>query len=336
MKQIEVVAAIIHDDEGHIFATQRGYGDFKDGWEFPGGKMEPGESPEDALVREILEELETRIVVERLVQTVEWDYPKFHLTMHCFWCSVESGGLTLKEHEAAKWLNKEQLNSVDWLPADRTIIEQIKTIILTGGLTFNEHEVPFMMVADTPSRDLDVLLADLHHAKGAFFVELLKEIISYGEFRPVENENNIFFTGGERDKDYPNLLNAARKAVAQGYRVFILPNPKGIRTADFIFERKGVIGLYDLKTIQGKASVSNRLNESIGQTNRVLLNIKTDYNGRLLASDIKSFFEKSKDAIEVLVFKGNKTISIKRGLVQNSAFNRENSMKNKKTTRRWL
>ena len=322
MKQIEVVAAIIHDDEGHIFATQRGYGDFKDGWEFPGGKMEPGESPEDALVREILEELETRIVVERLVQTVEWDYPKFHLTMHCFWCSVESGGLTLKEHEAAKWLNKEQLNSVDWLPADRTIIEQIKTIILTGGLTFNEHEVPFMMVADTPSRDLDVLLADLHHAKGAFFVELLKEIISYGEFRPVENENNIFFTGGERDKDYPNLLNAARKAVAQGYRVFILPNPKGIRTADFIFERKGVIGLYDLKTIQGKASVSNRLNESIGQTNRVLLNMTTDYNARLLASDIKNFFEKSKDAIEVLVFKGNKTISIKRGLVQNSAFNR--------------
>ena len=322
MKQIEVVAAIIHDDEGHIFATQRGYGDFKDGWEFPGGKMEPGESPEDALVREILEELETRIVVERLVQTVEWDYPKFHLTMHCFWCSVESGGLTLKEHEAAKWLNKEQLNSVDWLPADRTIIEQIKTIILTGGLTFNEHEVPFMMVADTPSRDLDVLLADLHHAKGAFFVELLKEIISYGEFRPAENENNIFFTGGERDKDYPNLLNAARKAVAQGYRVFILPNPKGIRTADFIFERKGVIGLYDLKTIQGKASVSNRLNESIGQTNRVLLNMTTDYNARLLASDIKSFFEKSRDAIEVLVFKGNKTISIKRGLVQNSAFNR--------------
>ena len=322
MKQIEVVAAIIHDDEGHIFATQRGYGDFKDGWEFPGGKMEPGESPEDALVREILEELETRIVVERLVQTVEWDYPKFHLTMHCFWCSVESGGLTLKEHEAAKWLNKEQLNSVDWLPADRTIIEQIKTIILTGGLTFNEHEVPFMMVADTPSRDLDVLLADLHHAKGAFFVELLKEIISYGEFRPVENENNIFFTGGERDKDYPNLLNAARKAVAQGYRVFILPNPKGIRTADFIFERKGVIGLYDLKTIQGKASVSNRLAESIGQTNRVLLNMTTDYNARLLASDIKAFFEKSKDAVEVLVFKGNKTISIKRGLVQNSAFNR--------------
>ena len=111
MKQIEVVAAIIHDNKGRIFATQRGYGDMKDGWEFPGGKMEPGET-------------------ERLVQTVEWDYPKFHLTMHCFWCSIESGGLTLKEHEAAKWLNKEQLNSVDWLPADRTIIEQIKTIMV--------------------------------------------------------------------------------------------------------------------------------------------------------------------------------------------------------------
>ena len=94
MKQIEVVAAIIHDNEGRIFATQRGYGDYKDGWEFPGGKMEDGETPEEALKREIWEELETRIVVERLVQTVEYDYPQFHLTMHCFWCHVESGSLT--------------------------------------------------------------------------------------------------------------------------------------------------------------------------------------------------------------------------------------------------
>ena len=189
-------------------------------------------------------------------------------------------------------------------------------------------EAPFeedglsMMVAETPSRDISEELADLHDAKGANFVRLMKQIISHGEFRPVENETCVFCTGGERSEDFPNLLDAARKAVGLGYKVYILPNPKGIRTADFIFERKGVIGLYDLKTIQGKASVSNRLNESIGQTNRVLLNIKTDYNGRLLASDIKSFFEKSKDAIEVLVFKGNKTISIKRGLVQNSAFNR--------------
>ena len=131
MKRIEVVAAIIHDDEGRIFATQRGYGDYKDGWEFPGGKMEPGESPEEALKREIWEELETRIVVERLVQTVEYDYPQsangraFHLTMHCFLCSIESGHLTLKEHEAARWLSKDQLDSVDWLPADKVVVENL-------------------------------------------------------------------------------------------------------------------------------------------------------------------------------------------------------------------
>ena len=125
MKQIEVVAAIIHDDEGRIFATQRGYGDYKDGWEFPGGKMEPGESPEEALRREIWEELETRIVVERLVKTVEYEYPKFFLKMHCFWCSIESGSLILKEHEAARWLSKDQLDSVDWLPADLIVVKEL-------------------------------------------------------------------------------------------------------------------------------------------------------------------------------------------------------------------
>ena len=125
MKQIEVVAAIIHDDEGRIFATQRGYGDWKDYWEFPGGKREPGESPEEALKREIWEELETRIGIERLVQTVEWDYPAFHLTMHCFWCHIESGSLTLKEHEAARWLTKDQLGSVNWLSADWQVISEL-------------------------------------------------------------------------------------------------------------------------------------------------------------------------------------------------------------------
>ena len=125
MKQIEVVAAIIHDEERRIFATQRGYGDYKDGWEFPGGKMEPGESPEEALRREIWEELETKIVVERLIQTVDYDYPKFHLTMHCFWCHIESGSLTLKEHEAAKWLSIENLNTVDWLPADKIVVNKL-------------------------------------------------------------------------------------------------------------------------------------------------------------------------------------------------------------------
>ena len=124
-KQIQVVAAIIHDAEGRIFATQRGYGEWKDYWEFPGGKMEPGESPEEALRREIWEELVTHIAVERLVETVEWDYPQFHLTMHCFLCRVESGRLELKEHEAARWLEKEEFGSVDWLPADRAVVEKL-------------------------------------------------------------------------------------------------------------------------------------------------------------------------------------------------------------------
>ncbi len=125
MKQIEVVAAIIHDAAGRIFATQRGYGDFKDYWEFPGGKMEPGETAEEALKREIWEELETRIVVERFVKTIEWDYLQFHLTLHCYFCHVESGHLELKEHEAAKWLRKEELESVNWLPADRDLVKEL-------------------------------------------------------------------------------------------------------------------------------------------------------------------------------------------------------------------
>ena len=129
MKQIEVVAAIIHDDEGRIFATQRGYGDWKDYWEFTGGKMEVGESAEEALKREIWEELESKIEIEQLVSTIEWDYPKFHLTLHCYWCHVESGSLTLKEHEAARWLSKNELNSVEWLPADWKIIDIIKGML---------------------------------------------------------------------------------------------------------------------------------------------------------------------------------------------------------------
>ena len=123
VKRIEVVAAIIHDGDGRIFATQRGYGEWKGWWEFPGGKIELGESPEEALLREIREELEACIVIENLVTTVEWDYPKFHLTMHCYWCHVESGSLILKEHEAARWLAANELESVQWLPADRQVNE---------------------------------------------------------------------------------------------------------------------------------------------------------------------------------------------------------------------
>lgn len=125
MKIVKVVAAIIvHEDK--IFATQRGYGDFKDGWEFPGGKIEENETPQEALVREIKEELDTEIEVGELLDTVEYDYPKFHLSMDCFICTIKSGDLVLKEHEAAKWLTKDTLDSVDWLPADQGLVEKIK------------------------------------------------------------------------------------------------------------------------------------------------------------------------------------------------------------------
>lgn len=127
-KQIEVVAAIIQDG-AKIFATQRGYGEFKGGWEFPGGKMEQGETPEQALMREIKEELDTDIEVGELLDTVEYDYPNFHLTMHCFLCTIKSGELVLKEHEAAKWLTKETLDSVDWLPADLGLLDKIREIL---------------------------------------------------------------------------------------------------------------------------------------------------------------------------------------------------------------
>ena len=124
MKTIRVVAAVIRSDN-KIFATARGYGEMKGGWEFPGGKIEPGETPQEALVREIREELDTDIAVGELIDTIEYDYPKFHLSMDCFWCSIVSGELTLKEAEAARWLTKEELDSVNWLPADVTLIPKI-------------------------------------------------------------------------------------------------------------------------------------------------------------------------------------------------------------------
>lgn len=125
MKNIEVVAAIIVKDNRY-FATQRGYGEFKDGWEFPGGKIEPSETPREALVREIKEELDADISVGELIDTVEYDYPSFHLTMHCFLCELISDEIILIEHEAARWLLREELDDVDWLPADRGLIEKLK------------------------------------------------------------------------------------------------------------------------------------------------------------------------------------------------------------------
>ena len=125
MKTINVVAAIIKEND-KIFATQRGYGEFAGGWEFPGGKIEEGETPQQALVREIKEELDIKISVGELLDIVEYDYPTFHLFMQCFWATIEEGELVLKEHMAAKWLKKDELGTVDWLPADEGLVEKIK------------------------------------------------------------------------------------------------------------------------------------------------------------------------------------------------------------------
>ena len=133
MKTVKVVAANIkavnENGETIIFATQRGYGDFKGGWEFPGGKIESGETPQEALKREIIEELDTEVSVGELMDTVEYDYPQFHLSMDCFWCQIVRGNLVLKEHEAARWLTKDELNNVEWLPADITLIEKIRNLL---------------------------------------------------------------------------------------------------------------------------------------------------------------------------------------------------------------
>ncbi len=134
MKQVIVSGAVIlrtnpQTNKKEIFATQRGYGDYKDGWEIPGGKLEPGETPEACIVREIREELATEIKAEKILGVVDYDYPNFHLTMHCILCTIVSGELKLLEHEAARWLTKETLRSVDWLPADRLIVDKIEEIL---------------------------------------------------------------------------------------------------------------------------------------------------------------------------------------------------------------
>lgn len=127
MKQKIVSAAIILDPLGRIFATQRGYGPWKDYWEFPGGKLEPGETPEQAIIREIWEELEVHIEIDSFAQIVEWDYPDFHLVLHCFFCHITDGSPKLLEHEAARWLSRDELGSVNWLPADRELVERLQS-----------------------------------------------------------------------------------------------------------------------------------------------------------------------------------------------------------------
>lgn len=185
-----------------------------------------------------------------------------------------------------------------------------------------EDDGSMLMAAETSWRGMADELQELHYLKGAQFIKQLKLIIYSGEFHLVEGETNIYSSISEQSEDFDNLINAARKAVEHGYRVYILPNPRNCRTADFIFEKKGILGLYDLKTVYGKGSVGTQLLDSIGQTNRVLLNMLTDYNARLLASDIKTYFEANQDALEVLIFKGKKVLPINRIQVQSPDFNR--------------
>ena len=183
-----------------------------------------------------------------------------------------------------------------------------------------EEDGYVLMVAETSWRGMADELQELHNLKGAQFINQLKMIVYYGDFHPVDDETSIFSAISEQSEDFDNLINAARKAVEHGYRVYILPNPKGVRTADFIFERKGVYKMFDLKTIIGKNSVGNRLKESLGQTDCVLLNLQVDYNIRRLTQEIKHYYEMSADAQEVLIYKGSKEISIKRNIALSKGF----------------
>jgi len=158
--------------------------------------------------------------------------------------------------------------------------------------------------------DIRQELIALQTLQGTEFVRQLKLIASRKEFRSLVTDPDIFSVGGQNDADFPRLIVAARKAVALGYHVYLLPNPHGIRTADFILERKGLYRMYDLKTVFGRNSVDTQLLDSIGQSNRILLNMTSDYNSRLLAKSIKKYFERNTNAVEVLIMKGSRTISV--------------------------
>lgn len=157
-------------------------------------------------------------------------------------------------------------------------------------------------------------LARLKILQGADFIKQLKSIAARKEFHPLDTDPDIFTVGGENDADYQSLLLAARKAVEHGYKVYILPNPHDFRTADFIFERKNVFKMFDLKNISGRAVAGSRLLESVGQSNRVVLNMSIDYNPSSLARAIKMYFEHSRDALEVIVFRGKKMLSVTRDI----------------------
>lgn len=168
--------------------------------------------------------------------------------------------------------------------------------------------------------DIVTELAKLHVLHGAAFVKQLELIANRRDFKPLDGETDIYAMGEYQHEDLPLLINAAKKAVEYGYKVFLLPNPSGIRTADFIFEQRGIYKMYDLKTIQGRSSVLNRLLESVGQTNHVLLNMATEYNPRQLAKDILRYFEINPMGQEVMIFKHKKLLSVTRKSIESKDF----------------
>ena len=178
------------------------------------------------------------------------------------------------------------------------------------------------LIEEKNMSDITAELAKLKALRGSDFVGQLKVIAARREFHALNTDLNIFIVGGEGDADFHSLLNAARKAVEHGYTVYVLPNPRDFRTADFILERRGVFKMFDLKNISGKSIVGSRLIESIGQANRVLLNMPAAYDTRLLAAEIRNYFETYDDALEVLIFKGHKMISIDRIVALNPMFYR--------------
>lgn len=204
MKTIKVAAAIItHNDR--IFATQRGYGEFKDGWEFPGGKVEEGETPQEALVREIREELDTEIEVGELFDTVEYDYPTFHLSMDCFFCTVTSGDLVLKEHEAAKWLTRESLDSVAWLPADLDLIEKLKHV-MEGRQCYTGDEIWYRQLGEG-ELGLELFANFVRHQK----VNMCRRKID-GEWKTVADP----FTDDWTQEEYRMLVGCLKNTVLTG------------------------------------------------------------------------------------------------------------------------
>lgn len=247
-KTISVVAAVIRDGE-RVFATQRGYGEFKDGWEFPGGKIEPGETAEEALVREIREELDTEISVGKLIDRIEYDYPTFHLSMDCFWCEILSGDLVLKEAEDAKWLTKETLDSVDWLPADITLIEQIREEL---DMDTKKTETP----RDIDSEIINVINA-MDFLDGFAVEEISESELSKAKKIPIAS---LALLGTA----FAELPEAARTTVTTVARETMMKDLYvGIRpakaTGEMAYKDGVTLGHFTRKTDQGKKVIEARM-----------------------------------------------------------------------------